>query len=85
MSRPVAPLGGMRQRELVQTREQEQGEREQRGVGHPGGRLPCVKATKLAMTVTVKAMDSQRWPAERTCSNSMGPPPDADKFVAIDR
>jgi hypothetical protein len=26
-----------------------------------GGGVPCDKATKLAMTVTVKAMDSQRW------------------------
>src|SRR6186997_3444050 len=26
-----------------------------------GGGVPCVIATKLAMTVNVKAMDSQRW------------------------
>ena len=37
---PAAPLGGVRQHEQVQTGEQEQGEREQRRVGHPGGRLP---------------------------------------------
>ena len=37
---PAAPLGGIRQHEQVQTGEQEQGEREQRRVGHPGRRHP---------------------------------------------
>src|SRR5262245_43307270 len=35
----AAPLGGIRQHEQVQTGEQEQGERGQRQVAHPGGRL----------------------------------------------
>jgi len=26
-----------------------------------GGGAPCARATKLAMTVTVKAMDTHRW------------------------
>ena len=41
---PAAPLGGIRQHEQIQAGEQEQGEREQRRVGHPGGRLPLSHA-----------------------------------------
>src|SRR6266545_3902133 len=37
---PAAPLGGIRQHEQVQTGEQQQGEREQRRVRHPGRRRP---------------------------------------------
>ena len=60
----------------IQTGEQEQGEREQRRVGHPGRRhpAPCARATKLAMTVTVKAMDTQRWICRIHCSSSLDPP-----------
>src|SRR5205809_2922500 len=37
---PPAPLGGIRQHEQVQTGQQQQGEREQRRVRHPGRRRP---------------------------------------------
>ena len=87
--RAAAPLGGIRQHEQVQTGEQEQGEREQRRVGHPGRRhpTPCAKATKLAMTVTVKAMDSQRWICRTHLFQSNGTSsedePEADRALNV--
>ena len=69
----AAPLGGIRQHKQVQTGDHKQGEREQRRVGHPERRrpLPC---PRVAMTITVKAMDSQRWICRTHLLQPMGPP-----------
>ena len=63
----AAPPGGIRQHEHVQAGQQQQEERKQRRVDNPAGRASQPMATKLAMTVSVKAWTASGGPAEHTC------------------
>ena len=60
---PSAPLGGIRQREQIQTGEQEKGEREQRRVRHPGRRHPASlgQSNEVGNDRHREAIDTQRW------------------------
>jgi hypothetical protein len=57
---PAAPLDGIRRYEQVQTGEKLQGQGATANRPRPVEYLPLTTATRLTMTATVKAMDSQR-------------------------